>query len=57
VLGENSQHELLEGRKVSRWWRYPVGARETTRDRAETPPVHSLERIGNGRSAGSVGIK
>jgi len=57
VLREHRQHKLLEGREVSRWWRNAVGASETTRDRTETPPVHSSERIGNGRTAGNVGIK
>jgi hypothetical protein len=57
VLRKNGEHELLERREVSRWWRYAIGASETTRDRAETPPVHSSERIGNGGTAHSVGIK
>ena len=57
VLRQNREDELLERRKVSSWWRYAIGARETTRDRAKTAPVHSSERIGNGGSAGDVGIK
>jgi len=57
VLRQNREDELLERRKVSRWWRYAIGARKTTRDRAKTAPVHSSERIGNAGSAGDVGIK
>jgi hypothetical protein len=57
VLREHRENELFERREVSRWWRYPIGASETTRDGAETPPVHSPERIGNGGSVGNVGIK
>jgi len=57
VLRKHGQHELLERREVSRWWRCAVRPSETTRDRAETAPVHSSERIGNGGSAEDVGIK
>ena len=57
VLRQNRKDEPLERRKVSRWWRRAVGAGEATSDREETPPVHSSERIGNGGSAGDVGIK
>ena len=57
VLRQNREDELFERRKVSRWWRNPVGPSEATRDRTETPPVHSSEPIGNGGSAGDVGIK
>jgi hypothetical protein len=57
VLRQHRQHKLLEGREVSSWWRNAIGASETTCDGAETPPVHSPERIGNGGNAGDVGIK
>lgn len=57
VLRQDGKDKLLERRQVSRWWRCAVGTSETTRDGAETPPVHSSERIGNGRDADNVGIK